>query len=114
VVLCSGKVTWDLLAAREARGIDDVAILRLERYYPLPGEEIAAALAQYPASAQIMWVQEEPMNQGAFQFLAINLPEFLDGRPMVAASRPASAAPATGSHKAHDLEQAEVVEQALG
>ncbi|MCB0915960.1 MAG: multifunctional oxoglutarate decarboxylase/oxoglutarate dehydrogenase thiamine pyrophosphate-binding subunit/dihydrolipoyllysine-residue succinyltransferase subunit [Actinobacteria bacterium] len=114
VVLCSGKVTWDLLAAREARGIDDVAILRLERYYPLPGEEIAAALAQYPASAQIMWVQEEPMNQGAFQFLAINLPEFLDGRPMVAASRPASAAPATGSHKAHDLEQAEVVDQALG
>ncbi len=113
VVLCSGKVTWDLLAAREARGIDDVAILRLERYYPLPGDEIAQALTAYPDSAEVMWVQEEPMNQGAFQFLAINLPEFLNGRPLLAATRAPSAAPATGSHKAHELEQAAVIDEAL-
>ena len=113
VVLCSGKVTWDLVAAREARGIDDVAILRLERYYPLPGEEIAAALAKYPKGVDIMWTQEEPMNQGAYQFLVINLPEFLDGGWLQLASRPASAAPATGSHKAHEQEQQAVIDAAL-
>jgi 2-oxoglutarate dehydrogenase E1 component len=114
IVLCSGKVTWDLIAAREARGIDDIAILRLERLYPLPGDEVAAALATYPAAAEIMWVQEEPMNQGAYQFLAINLPEFISGRPLLRATRPPSASPATGSHKAHELEQAAVVDEALG
>ena len=114
VVLCSGKITWDLITARERAGIDDVAILRLERLYPLPGEEIAATLAQYPDNAEIVWAQEEPANQGAYQFLAINLPEFLNGRPLMRASRPASAAPATGSHKAHEEEQKAVVDTALG
>ena len=114
VVLCSGKVSWDLIAAREERGIDDVAILRVERLYPLPGEEIAAALAAYPADAEVVWTQEEPMNQGAYQFMAINLPEYLGGRPLLRASRPASAAPATGSHKAHEEEQKAVVDTALG
>ncbi len=113
IVLTSGKVTWDLVAERERRGVDDVAILRLERYYPLPGEELQLLLAKYPDDAEIMWVQEEPMNQGAYQFLAINLPEFLGGRPLLLSSRPPSAAPATGSHKAHEEEQAVVVSAAL-
>ncbi|MFM2438890.1 MAG: multifunctional oxoglutarate decarboxylase/oxoglutarate dehydrogenase thiamine, partial [Actinomycetota bacterium] len=113
IVLTSGKVTWDLVAERDKRGSDDVAILRLERYYPLPGEELQAILARYPKDAEIMWLQEEPMNQGAYQFLAINLPEFLDGRPLLLSSRPASAAPATGSHKAHEEEQSLVVSAAI-
>ena len=114
VVLCSGKITWDLFAGRAAAGREDVAIVRLERLYPLPGEEIRAALAQFPDDAEIVWVQEEPMNQGAYQFISVNLPPFLDGRPLELASRPASASPATGSNKAHQAEQALVVQQAIG
>ncbi len=114
VLLCSGKVTWDLFAGRQAAGRDDVAIVRLERLYPLPGEEIRAALAQFPADAELVWVQEEPMNQGAYQFIAVNLPPFLDGRALNLVSRPASASPATGSNKAHQAEQALVVSQAIG
>ncbi len=114
VVLCSGKITWDLFAGRAAAGREDVAIVRLERLCPLPGEEIRAALAQFPDDAEIVWVQEEPMNQGAYQFISVNLPPFLDGRPLELASRPASASPATGSNKAHQAEQALVVQQAIG
>ena len=109
VVLCAGKVAWDLVAEREARGIDDVAIVRVERLYPLPGREIADVLSTYPDDAEVMWVQEEPMNQGAYQFVAINLPEYLGNRPLLLSSRPASAAPATGSHRVHEAEQAALV-----
>ncbi len=114
VLFCSGKVTWDLFAGRQAAGRDDVAIVRLERLYPLPGDEIKAALAQYPSDAELIWVQEEPSNQGAYQFIAVNLPPYLDGRPLELVSRPASASPATGSNKAHQAEQALVVSQAIG
>jgi 2-oxoglutarate dehydrogenase E1 component len=113
ILLCSGKITWDLFAGRQTAGRDDVAIVRLERLYPLPGEEIRAALAQFPDDAEVVWVQEEPMNQGAYQFISINLPPFLDDRPLGLASRPASASPATGSNKAHQAEQALVVQQAI-
>ena len=114
VLLCSGKVTWDLFAGRQAAGREDVAIVRLERLYPLPGEEIRQALAEYPDDAEIVWVQEEPMNQGAYQFISVNLPPFLDARPLELVSRPASASPATGSNKAHQAEQALIVSQAVG
>jgi multifunctional 2-oxoglutarate metabolism enzyme len=113
IILCTGKITWDLLTAREKAGIDDAAIVRLERLYPLPGAEIADILTRYPADAEVRWVQEEPMNQGAYQFIAVNLPEYLDGRPLHLSSRTASAAPATGSHQTHELEQKAVVESAL-
>lgn len=113
VLLCAGKITWDLITAIEQRGVDDVAVLRLERFYPLPGEEVAEALSVYPDDVELMWVQEEPMNQGAYQFLAINLPPYLSGRYLALSSRPASAAPATGSHKAHEAEQAAVIDRAL-
>ena len=96
-------------------GLDgQVAIIALERLYPLPGDEIKAALAQYPSDAELIWVQEEPSNQGAYQFIAVNLPPYLDGRPLELVSRPASASPATGSNKAHQAEQALVVSQAIG
>jgi 2-oxoglutarate dehydrogenase E1 component len=114
VLLCSGKVTWDLFAGRQKAGREDTAIVRLERLYPMPGEQIRAALEQFPQDAEIIWVQEEPMNQGAYQYISVNLPEFLDGRRIGLVSRTASASPATGSHKAHEAEQAEVVAKAIG
>ncbi len=114
IVLCSGKITWDLFAARQNANREDVAIVRLERLYPLPGDEIGAALSKFPADAELVWAQEEPMNQGAYQFISVNLPEFLAGRSLGLASRTASASPATGSNKSHQAEQAAVVAEAIG
>ena len=114
VLLCSGKVTWDLMAARQESGRDDIAIVRLERLYPLPADELRAALSAYPDDAELVWVQEEPMNQGAYQYISVNLPTLLEGRDLKMASRAASASPATGSSKAHALEQSEVVAEAFG
>ena len=87
--------------------------MRLEQLYPLPVEEIRAALAPYPASAELMWVQEEPRNMGAWAFVAMNLPEQLGDRPITRSSRDASSAPAVGTHKVHEVEQAAVVAAAF-
>ncbi|MGI8666775.1 MAG: multifunctional oxoglutarate decarboxylase/oxoglutarate dehydrogenase thiamine pyrophosphate-binding subunit/dihydrolipoyllysine-residue succinyltransferase subunit, partial [Jatrophihabitans sp.] len=117
VVLCSGKIYYDLLAARTEAARSDVAIVRLEQLYPLAGEEIAAELAKYP-NAQLIWAQEEPANQGGYPFIALNLPERLaasgDTRPIYRASRKASASPAVGSASVHETQQREVVATALG
>jgi 2-oxoglutarate dehydrogenase E1 component len=116
VLLCSGKVYYDLLAERAKRaasGGAQVAILRLEQLAPLPGEQVREALSAYPAEAELVWVQEEPANQGPWPFMALNLPAHLDGRRLVSVSRAASASPAAGSHKQHDLEQRALVERAL-
>ncbi len=117
VVLCSGKIYYDLLAARAEAGRSDLALVRVEQLYPLPGDEIAAELAKYP-QAQLIWAQEEPANQGAYPFMALNLPERLaahgDTRQLYRASRKASASPAVGSASVHDKQQREVVATALG
>ena len=113
VLLCSGKVFYDLLQARGERGITDTAIVRLEQLYPLPVEEIKAVLGRYGNAKDIVWVQEEPANQGAWSFIALNLLEHLDGIPLRRVSRPAAAAPAGGSAKTHDAEQAALIEAAL-
>ncbi|MCW2522169.1 MAG: kgd [Frankiales bacterium] len=117
VVLCSGKIYYDLLAARIAAGRSDVAIVRVEQLYPLPAAEIAAAIELYP-EAQLIWAQEEPANQGAYPFIALNLPEQLaalgQNRPIYRASRRASASPAVGSSSVHEAQQREVVATALG
>ena len=97
VLLCSGKVYYDLAAARKENGRDDVAIVRVEQLYPLPVDEIRAELNRYP-DAEVVWVQEEPANQGGFPFIALNLPEHLDGRQLLRVTRRASASPAVGSH----------------
>jgi 2-oxoglutarate dehydrogenase E1 component len=86
--------------------------VRVEQLAPLPADEIAAAVATYP-DAQIVWVQEEPANQGPWPFMALNLPAHLGGRLLSSVSRAPSASPATGSHKLHDLEQRALVERAL-
>ena len=82
VLLCTGKVFYDLLAGRTERGITDTAIVRLEQLYPLPVDEIRAQLARYPNAEDYVWVQEEPANQGAWTFIALNLLEQLDGIPV--------------------------------
>jgi 2-oxoglutarate dehydrogenase E1 component len=115
VLLCSGKVYYDLLAERAKRatsGGAQVAIVRVEQLAPLPGAEIAAAVDAFP-QAELVWVQEEPANQGPWPFMALNLPAHLGGRGLSCISRPASASPAAGSHKKHDLEQHGLVEQAF-
>jgi 2-oxoglutarate decarboxylase len=122
VLLCSGKVFYDLLQARAdrvaaqgggSRHGKDTAIIRMEQLYPLPVQEIRAALAQYPNARDFAWVQEEPANQGAWSFVALNLLEHLEGVRLLRISRPSAAAPAVGSTKMHDVEQAALIEAAL-
>ena len=112
VLLASGKIVWDLEAERTRRGDQATAILRVEQLAPVPGREVAEAMTAYP-DAEILWVQDEPKNQGAWPFMALNLPEALaergEHRGLRVISRQASASPATGSHKTHELEQAAIL-----
>jgi 2-oxoglutarate dehydrogenase E1 component len=115
VLLCSGKVYYDLIAEQQTRQSHDdetTAIIRLERLYPLPVKTLPAALAGYPALEEVRWVQEEPANQGAWPFMALNLPERI-GRGLVRVSRDSSSSPAVGSHHRHDTEQRDLVLRAF-
>ncbi|WP_113694278.1 multifunctional oxoglutarate decarboxylase/oxoglutarate dehydrogenase thiamine pyrophosphate-binding subunit/dihydrolipoyllysine-residue succinyltransferase subunit [Amycolatopsis albispora] len=115
VLLTSGKMYWELLAEREKQGITDVALVRIEQYYPLPKKKLVAAVERYTAASSIMWVQEEPENQGAWPFFGLNLPrkfpEFFGGLE-VAARRP-MAAPSAGSSKVHEVEQKAIIAKAF-
>ena len=112
VLLCSGKIYYDLVAARTEQQRGDVAIVCVEQLYPLPAAEIHAELGRYP-NAQLVWVQEEPANQGPWPFMALNLPEHLEGRALLRASRRASASPAVGSVSVHEAQQREIVATAF-
>jgi multifunctional 2-oxoglutarate metabolism enzyme len=112
VLICSGKVYYDLVAERTKRGDRRTAIVRLEQLYPLDTAAVVEAVSAYP-QAQLVWVQDEPANQGAWPFIALNLPEHLGGRPLLRVSRPASASPAAGSSKKHAAEQATLVRQSF-
>ena len=114
VVLCSGKVYYDLLAARAAAGITDAAILRVEQLYPLHEERLGAYIGGYGEVDDVCWVQEEPQNRGAWTFIAPRLAALLPGRTLRYAGRPASASPATGSLRYHRETQAALVRDALG
>jgi 2-oxoglutarate decarboxylase len=103
LILCSGKVTWDLVDKREQVGRTDTAILRVEQLYPLPVAELKTAAAQYPNIEEILWVQEEPANMGAWSHMAIRLHAQL-GMPITPVTRPESSSPATGSHERSELE----------
>ncbi len=113
VLLCSGKLYWELVAERTARGATDTAIVRLERLYPIPTRTLPEALAGYPNLQEVRWVQEEPANQGAWSFMAMTLPAVI-GRGLLGITRPASSSPAVGSHHRHDVEQRTIVERAFG
>jgi 2-oxoglutarate decarboxylase len=112
VVLCSGKVTYDLLAARAAAQREDVAIVRIEQLYPLPLDEVREALAAFPADADLVWTQEEPANQGGWPFIALNLAPEL-GRAVQVVAREQMSAPACGTHRQHEREQKDLVARAL-
>jgi 2-oxoglutarate dehydrogenase E1 component len=113
VLLCSGKIYYDLARARAGRERTDTAVVRMEQLYPLPVEQVRAALATYPDAVDVAWVQEEPANQGAWSFIALNLLEHLDGVRLGRVSRPAAAASAAGSPRTHQLEQEALIEAAL-
>ncbi|GAA2243904.1 multifunctional oxoglutarate decarboxylase/oxoglutarate dehydrogenase thiamine pyrophosphate-binding subunit/dihydrolipoyllysine-residue succinyltransferase subunit [Rarobacter faecitabidus] len=112
VLLCSGKVYYDLLAKRTALGDERTAIVRFEQLYPLDEESIHAALAPY-GNAELVWVQDEPENQGAWTFIAMNLPPLIGDRPLRGLTRPASASPAAGMTRVHLAEQQSLVEAAF-
>ncbi|MFE9994106.1 multifunctional oxoglutarate decarboxylase/oxoglutarate dehydrogenase thiamine pyrophosphate-binding subunit/dihydrolipoyllysine-residue succinyltransferase subunit [Streptomyces avermitilis] len=125
VVFCAGKLYYDLEAERKKRGATDAAaaetaIIRLERLYPLPGAELQAEIAKYPNAEKYLWAQEEPANQGAWPFIALNLIDHLDlavgadvphGERLRRISRPHSSSPAVGSAKRHQAEQEQLVRE---
>jgi len=117
VLLCSGKVYFDLLAERRKRKIDDIAIIRIEQLYPLPFTRLGVRLSAYP-NAEVVWCQEEPENMGAWHFIDRRIERALSNidvkakRP-VYIGRPESASPATGSARNHLKEQADLVDRAL-
>jgi 2-oxoglutarate dehydrogenase E1 component len=113
VVLCSGKIYYDLVARRQKNEDDSTAIVRVEQLAPLPVEQILGELDRFP-HAHVVWAQQEPANQGPWPFMALNLPEHLGERRLHRASRPASASPATGSAKRHEQELEALLTQALG
>ncbi len=113
VLLCSGKVYYDLHAAREAKKVQDVAIIRLEELYPLPEADLLKALAPYKPGTSLVWVQEEPWNMGAWYFLSARWPQSLAAMKPSCVARMESASPATGSTASHKFEQQLLVDQAL-
>ena len=115
LLLCSGKLYYEMAAARDKAERDDVAVLRVEQLYPLPKKKLLAALERYPNAADIRWVQEEPANQGAWPYFGLALPEFCPERftGIKRISRRRMAAPAAGSGKVHEFEQTALIANAL-
>ncbi|MEV1023566.1 multifunctional oxoglutarate decarboxylase/oxoglutarate dehydrogenase thiamine pyrophosphate-binding subunit/dihydrolipoyllysine-residue succinyltransferase subunit [Streptomyces sp. NPDC050264] len=120
VVFVAGKLYYDLEAERKKSGVTDTAIIRVERLYPLPGTELQAEIAKYPNAEKYLWAQEEPANQGAWPFIALNLIDHLDlavGADIPGAerlrriSRPHGSSPAVGSAKRHQAEQEQLVRE---
>jgi 2-oxoglutarate decarboxylase len=119
VLLCSGKVRWDLVTRRAKDGREgEVAIIPVEGLYPLPAKQIADQLSRFENVTEVRWVQDEPANQGAWPFMALNLPQALDeqrpGRWSLAqVTRPASSAPSVGSGKVHAAQQLTLMDAAF-
>ena len=114
ILLCSGKVAYELEKRREESKRNDVAVVRVEQLYPLPKRELEAALAGYAVGTPAVWVQEEPENMGAWRFVRVQLGEkLLDRFPFSGVCRQSAASPATGSKKSHDLEQNELLKAAF-
>ena len=114
VLLCSGKVYYDLLAERKKIEDSSIAIARIEQFYPFPGNLLIKELSRYPNATDIRWVQEEPENMGGWTFMESRLLKMLDATKTLRYNgRPASASPATGSHTIHQMEQQQLVKEAL-
>jgi len=112
ILLCTGKIGHELRMERKKKKISDVAIAFVEQLYPFPETEVAAELSRYP-DAEIVWVQEEPSNMGALNYILPRLRRLAGDRPILSVKRSASPSPATGSAKAHDVEQKTILSLAL-
>jgi 2-oxoglutarate dehydrogenase E1 component len=114
VIACSGKVYYDLAKKREEKGVDDVAILRVEQLYPFPHKAFAAELKKYPNVTDIVWCQDEPQNQGAWFFVQHYIHENMaDGQRLGYSGRAASASPAVGYSHLHQEQQKALVDGAF-
>jgi 2-oxoglutarate dehydrogenase E1 component len=114
VIICSGKLYYELLEARRVNRIHDIAILRIEQLYPFPGEQLDALLAEYSATDELIWCQEEPKNQGGWDFCKLRIPAMIDQRWQLGyIGRQPSSAPAVGSVKLHAKEQLAIINEAL-
>lgn len=115
IVLCSGKIYYELVEKRQAMGRDDVAIIRIEQMYPFPEIELRAELQQYPQVKDVVWCQEEPLNQGVWFSSQHHMRAcLLEGQQLIYAGREGSAAPAVGYAHLHKEQQEQVVKDALG
>jgi 2-oxoglutarate dehydrogenase E1 component len=119
LILCSGKVYYDLIQTMESEGTDDLAIVRLEQLYPFPGKAIRAEIEKYDPSVEIIWLQEEPRNMGGWMFARDRIDAILEEmtgdctRRIRYAGRPAMASPATGSTHVHQREQESIIQKAM-
>lgn len=114
IIMCSGKVYYDLTKARADKSIGDVAIIRIEQLYPFPHKAIAAEIKKYPAAEEVVWCQDEPQNQGAWFFIQHNILENMnEGMRMAYAGRPASASPAVGYAHLHQEQQKSLINAAF-
>jgi 2-oxoglutarate dehydrogenase E1 component len=115
VVFCTGKVYYDLLAARRERALDDVALVRIEQLYPFPHKAFEAEMKRYAHATQFVWCQDEPQNQGAWFYVQHHISEALrEGQRLSYAGRAASASPAVGYYDKHYAQQKELIAAALG
>jgi len=113
LILCSGKVYVDLVTSQFAATASHVAIVRVEELYPFPGDELAAILRQYPNARDVVWLQEEPKNMGAWTYMQPRLQPLLDGRTLRYIGRPERASPAEGFAEMHEQEQARIIAEAF-
>jgi 2-oxoglutarate dehydrogenase E1 component len=115
IVLCSGKVFYDVDAGRDEVKDNRVAVVRLEQFYPFPGEALKQIFAEYPNATQLFWTQEEPQNMGGWTFVEQRLRDIKPEKVTLRyVGRTASASPATGSYAIHELEQKQIVDESLG
>ena len=121
VILCTGKIYYDLLAEKEKHSVDQVALVRVEQLYPWPEEILGKILKKYKNANEFFWVQEEPRNMGAWTYIFSqwagglgHFQEKVDQKPIHYIGRETAATPAEGSHKAHGYEQRQIISLALG
>ncbi len=114
LLVCTGKIGHNLRVERAKRNDMSVGIIFVDQLYPFPEAELQAALDQHPNAGEIVWVQEEPANMGAFSYIMPLLKRLAGDRPLLSVKRTASASPATGSAKAHEMEEKTLIDLALG
>ena len=105
ILMCTGKIVHELRAERKKKNDQSTAIVAVEQLYPFPEKELEAAIGQFPSAREVVWVQEEPANMGALFYVLPRLRRIAGDRAVLSVKRSASASPATGSAKAHEVEQ---------